>query len=401
MLSDNRNRRPKILLVSVTGAWGGAEQVLVNIGRFLMDAGWLVLAACPDFGFLSERLRSVGVEIHAFDPVLLNLSHGFHGLPRQYAAVRRTNQQVYKILQTENVDIVHANTIQGHWNAFLGARRAQVPIVFHAHDIPPHTMLHRIWILSCLYYCDAIIAVSKAVSGYLRRCGVPPSKIDLIYPPYDAETLKRGIKKEIKCRTLTIDGVPIVGLSGALSPLKAPHDLIFAAKKLISQGLEARFIFMGSPIVGDEEYGNETRKLPDKLGITKYVQFVGFQTNPFAWLNHFDVFVITSMQDSCPLVVFEAMDLGKPVIGTNVGGIPEQVLDGETGFIIPVNNPTALAAKLSCLISNPSLRQKMGQAGRQRVTSHFEPRKMLTKILALYQKVLSKHQNIKSHHDLL
>jgi len=391
MVSKNRNRRPKILLVSVTGGWGGAEQVLVNIGHYLIDAGWLVLAACPNFGFLSERLRSVGVEIHVFDPVLLNLNRGFHDLPRQYAAVRRANQQVYKILHTENVDIVHANTIQGHWNVFLGARRSHIPIVFHAHDIPPHTMLHRMWILSCLYYCDAIIAVSKAVAGYLRRCGVPQSKINLVYPPYDAETLKRGVKKEIKCSTLTVDGLPIIGFSGALSPLKAPHDLIFAAKKLISQGLKARFIFMGFPIIGDEEYGNETRNLPEKLGIADYVHFIGFQTNPFLWLNLFDVFVITSMQDSCPLVVFEAMDLGKPVIGTNVGGIPEQVLDGETGFIIPENNPTALAEKLQILIKNPSLRHKMGQAGRKRVTSLFEPRKMLAKVLAVYQEILSNH----------
>ena len=396
-MSKHKNRPTKVLLVSVTGGWGGDGQVLVSLGRFLRNAGWGVLSACPVNGLLSERLSSYGIEVKAFDPVLLNLANGLYDLIRQYAAVRRANRQIYKIIQTENVDIVHANTIQGHWNAFIGARRARVPIIFHAHDIPSNSMLHHMWTLSCLYYCDAIIAVSRAVADYLRKCGVPSSKIHIINPPYNKEALRRGLKEDsIKYENLTCDKLPIIGFIGALSPRKAPLDIICAAKKLSSKGHSARFIFVGSPFPGDEEYAKMIQYLPKKLGIANYVQFTGFQINPFEWLKHFDVFVITSTQDPCPLVVFEAMELGKPVIGTNVGGIPEQVLDGETGFIIPVNNPTALAEKLQILIKNPSLRQKMGEAGRQRVTSLFEPRKMLTKILALYQEVLSNHKNKKS-----
>jgi len=400
--AKNKNKPPKILLVSVTGGWGGAEQVLVNIGRYLMDEGWWIVVACPANGLLSERLNSYGVEVKAFDSVLLNLANGLHDLPRQYAAVQRANRQIYKIIQTENVDIVHANTIQGHWNAFLGARRARIPIIFHAHDIPPNSMLHRIWTLSCLCYCDAIIAVSNAVAGYLRRCGVPNAKRTVIYPLYDVKALRQGAKKDvIRSEPLTTDGLPIIGFIGALSPLKAPHELILAAKMLFTQGFQALYIFVGGPLPGEEGYANRIKNLPEKLGIANHVQFTGFQTNPFSWLYHFDVFVITSMQDSCPLVVFEAMDLGKPVIGTNVGGIPEQVLDGETGFIIPVNNPTVLAEKLQILISNPTLRRQMGKAGQKRVNTLFAPKKMLKKVLALYQEILSNHENIKSHHDLL
>jgi len=217
---------------------------------------------------------------------------------------------------------------------------------------------------------------------------VPSAKKKVIYPIYDTEAVRRGGKTKPE---MSANGLPVVGFMGALSPLKAPHGLISAAQKLISKGFKARFLFVGGPLPGEEDYARKIKKLPEKLGISKYFHFTGFQNNPFSWLNHFDVFVITSLQDSCPLVVFEAMDLGKPVIGTNVGGIPEQVLDGETGFIVPPGNPSALAEKLQILIESPVIRRQMGDAGRKRVTSLFTPVKISERLFSLYRDILSNH----------
>ncbi|MFC1824175.1 glycosyltransferase family 4 protein [Thermodesulfobacteriota bacterium] len=387
--NSNNKIGAKILLVSATGGWGGAEQVIYNIGRYLISEGWRVVSACPGDGILAERLDAAGAKVRPYNPVLLNLAHGYRSLPRQLASLRRANREIYRILEAEQVDIIHGNTIQGHWNAFLAARRARLPIVFHAHDILPDSLPHRLWTLCSLYYCNTIIAVSNAVARYLKKCKIPPAKMRVIYPLHDVETLIHSFKGEPEFKAKQDDDRPVVGFIGALIPRKAPRDLILAAKKLISKGFQVLFIFVGDSISADEEYALMTQNLPEKIGIGSYIQFVGFQLDPFSWVKRFDIFVMPSREDPCPLAVFEAMYFRKPVIGTNVGGIPEQISDGETGFIVPKNDPEALAEKLQILIDTPSLRKKMGEAGQRRVTTQFDPKEIFTSILNLYNSLLA------------
>ena len=340
----SRARPHTVLLVSATGDWGGAEQVLVLVGRHFVREGWRVLAACPTGGMLAARLSAVGVDVRHFDAVWQNLAHGLGDLPRQLMALRRANRQIRDIILAEDVDTVHGNAIQGHWNAFLGARQAKRPIVFHSHDILPDTLINRWWTRFGMWHCQAAIAVSQAVAVGLRRGGVPAAKIHVIHPPYNADSLdERAAEPCPAAEALEAQGLPVVGFAGALSARKAPQDLIRAAAKILSGGTKARFVFVGGPWRGDEAYAEAAHALPEQLGIGEYVQFTGFQPNPAPWMKRFDVFVIASRQDPCPLVVFEAMHFGKPVVGSDAGGIPEQVVDGETGLIFPTGNADALA----------------------------------------------------------
>ena len=274
--------RPRtILLVSAAGEWGGDRRVMVDIGRHMLGNGWRVIAACPDGGLLAERLREAGVTVRPFDAVWLNLSRGVWDLPRQLLAVRKANRQICELIRDEHVDVVHGNSLQGHWNAFLGAKRAGKPIVFHAHDMPPDTFLNRAWERVGQLHCTAVVAVSKAVAVYLRRCGISEGRISVIHPPYDAEAwLRQSAERCPDADALAADGLPWVGYVGSFSPLKAPHDLIHAAAKLLGQGLDFRTVLVGEAFPGHEGYERMLRELPAELGIADRVSFPGLQANP-------------------------------------------------------------------------------------------------------------------------
>jgi glycosyltransferase involved in cell wall biosynthesis len=101
------------------------------------------------------------------------------------------------------------------------------------------------------------------------------------------------------------------------------------------------------------------------------------------------VVVPSEWYENCSMVVLEAMALGKPVIGSNIGGIPEQIEDGRTGFLFPMGDTAALAARMSGLARNKALRISMGRAARRKLENEFSLRKHCQELLALYQCLLS------------
>ncbi len=116
--------------------------------------------------------------------------------------------------------------------------------------------------------------------------------------------------------------------------------------------------------------------------------FFGFVEEFRARRADYDVFVLPSRGDNLPVAIFEAMAAAAPVIATRVGGIPEQVEDGVTGLIVPPEDPVALARALDCLAGDAGLRRSMGLAGRERLARMFEPRRIASEVVALYEEVI-------------
>jgi glycosyltransferase involved in cell wall biosynthesis len=107
-------------------------------------------------------------------------------------------------------------------------------------------------------------------------------------------------------------------------------------------------------------------------------------------LRQLDIFVLSSTTEGISLTLLEAMATELPVVATNVGGNPEVVLDGETGYIVPSHNPEEMANKLLLLINDKKLRQQMGFKGRERVIENFSIIETARKYEALYREVLNK-----------
>jgi len=128
----------------------------------------------------------------------------------------------------------------------------------------------------------------------------------------------------------------------------------------------------------------EARELRAELGLEAHLHLVGQVEWARELIWALDVLVISSLSEGSSVVGMEAMALGKPVVATAVGGVPEVVADGQTGILVQPGDPAALAAAVVELLSDPARAEEMGERGRQRAAAHFDIAEMLERTKAVY-----------------
>jgi len=141
-------------------------------------------------------------------------------------------------------------------------------------------------------------------------------------------------------------------------------------------------------LVGDGPNLPECQQLAIELGIGENVQFVGARSDVHRMLARQDVFVLTSNWEGFPISILEAMGHGLPIVASDVGGVHEAVIDGETGFLIPRGDIDILVGRLRALYQNAELRTRMGINGRKRFADYFTVDIMVRKILGVYEEVI-------------
>jgi glycosyltransferase involved in cell wall biosynthesis len=151
-------------------------------------------------------------------------------------------------------------------------------------------------------------------------------------------------------------------------------------------------------LVGDGSERASLEAQAARLGIGDRVIFLGYRDDVAELLASCDLLVLPSLYEGLPLSVLEAMAAGKPVVATSVGGTPEAVLDGETGFLVPSRDPTALVRAIQRLLKDACLRRKMGMAGRRRVQRNFSPTQMVAGVTQMYEKLLDGQASSRSSH---
>jgi glycosyltransferase involved in cell wall biosynthesis len=159
----------------------------------------------------------------------------------------------------------------------------------------------------------------------------------------------------------------VVGIVAALRPEKDHATFLRAARLVVDVRPDSKFL-----LVGDGPLRNQLELLCGELGIDSNVVFVGDRRDVPRLLGAIDVFGLSSRTECFPIAVLEAMATGLPVVATNVGGLPEMVIDGHTGFLVPAGDFRGLADRLLEILSNPVLGRGMGWAGRARVQAEFD-----------------------------
>jgi glycosyltransferase involved in cell wall biosynthesis len=132
--------------------------------------------------------------------------------------------------------------------------------------------------------------------------------------------------------------------------------------------------------------------LAETLGIHKQVRFLGARSEIPELLNALDIFVLPSLSEGLPMSVLEAMGCGLPVVATRVGGIPEVVVDGQTGLLIASEDAQQLAGALETLVQQADMRMALGQQGRMRVVAHFSLQRMVQEYQTLYESLIKGQQ---------
>lgn len=238
---------------------------------------------------------------------------------------------------------------------------------------------------TCYVLADKIIAVSEAVKRHLVNQGVRPQRIEVVYngidlrrfvPPDDVVEAKR--KASISPERL------VVRVVAHLTKKKGHRWFLDAAAEVLRKVPEACFL-----LVGDGQERSALEEQARRLGIVQRVRFAGFHRDVAPWVAAMDVVVLPSIaMEGFPRSLLEAGAIEKPVISTPISGMPELVVNGETGFLVPTSNTEALAKAMVQLLSDEGLRRRMGRAGRRRVSEHFTEKGMVAKTERVYEEGL-------------
>ncbi|MGQ0744943.1 MAG: glycosyltransferase family 4 protein [Acidimicrobiales bacterium] len=236
---------------------------------------------------------------------------------------------------------------------------------------------------------DAVIAVSAHIA---ERLGAQPesgrrepgrSRITVI-PPAGPRPVPRRSRAQVREDLGLRPGTALVVSAARLHPQKDLGTLVAAVAQLRSAGTEVAVVIAGTgPSRGDLEAQTS------RLGLSEAVTFLGSTDHPADLLGAADVVAISSVWESGPLALTEAMHLGRPVVSTPVGLAPELVIDGQTGLLVPVGDEVAMARALAWMLANPADASRMGQAGAQRLAARYRPEDLVGAVEEVYRRVLS------------
>lgn len=281
--------------------------------------------------------------------------------------------ELARLLRRESPDVVH---LHGHFAASLGqlslrlagrlpaVYSVQWPAYLDDHSFYSQVRNHIAERTSC-----AIASRVVAVSEHDRRALVErrlcdPGKLTVIHNSYDSARFFPPPGEPSTER-----GRPIVGFVGRLADQKGVDYLLRAMPAVLGDHPGARLV-----IVGDGSMRRALEELASSLGLANgSVIFAGYQPVAAATFHQMAVVVVPSLYEPFGIVAVEAMACGRPVVASAVGGLPETVLDGTTGILVPPNDPGALAAAITRLLRSEPLRLQMGLAAVRRVTEMFSP----------------------------
>jgi len=232
---------------------------------------------------------------------------------------------------------------------------------------------------------DCFVCASEAIRQMLVGDGVPGSRTVTVHEGIDIERVENTHPANLHGEFWLPHNAPIVGNVAALVPHKGQRHLIDAARLVVRQLPDARFV-----IAGEGELRPALERQIKEYHLEKHVLLAGFRPDVLSLHKAFDIFVMSSVTEGLGTSLLDAMAAGKPIVATTTGGIPEVVVDGETGFLVPPRDDRAMADAIITLLKDSAQRAQMGAAGLARAQSKFSAERMLQETLRVYKRVAIK-----------
>jgi glycosyltransferase involved in cell wall biosynthesis len=358
----------RILHTESSLGWGGQENRTFNEMLGMRARGHEMSLACQPGARLGTRAREAGFTVYetpmrgALDlPAILRLRH---------------------FMRQARADIVNCHSGRDTQLAGMAARSLphRPRIVRTRHLALPITSRFTYSVLP-----DHVVTVSRYVENYLSSAGVPneiittvPTGID--FSRYDCSSVPGDMRAELG---LTPDTL-LIGTVAILRRKKGHAELLDAIPAVLARFPAAHFVF-----AGDGPQRENLERHITEHGLGNNVHLLGLRHDVVNVLAALDLFVLPTHQEALGTAFVEAGAMGLATVGSNVDGVPEVVGAGETGKLVPVNNPPALAAAIIELLADPVLRRRMGDAARQKVATHFSREAMVAGMLAVYDQLLA------------
>ncbi len=261
------------------------------------------------------------------------------------------------------------------------SRLAKVPVVLRAHA---HTV-HFHWRMA-----HHIIAVSEQTRRYhITRNLVPPSRISTVHGFVDPERLvvpDKGARQVVRAELGLSPSDFVVGVIGNIIPRKGQIYLVRALPKVVTRCPQVRVLLVG--VTHPPRYGEQVKREAARLGVSETVLWLGERRDVPRLLQALDLYALPTLSDMLPMAMLEAMWAEVPVLATDAGGIPEAIIDGVNGWLVPPKDPNALASALIEIIENPEERARRAQNAHQRLQESFTVQPQVAKIETILKRVV-------------
>ena len=398
--------KTRVLYLDHTSKLGGAEFALLRFLKAIDLSAVDPVVLFADEGPAPQLFREAGFETHVLPlsgkvrEVRKDTLAGLAFLhPGRATALATYAVRVARFAKQHRVEIIHTNSMKAHFYGGAAGRLAGLPVVWHVRDFInisylPGAAVQVVRMLARMLP-SYVITVSQSVMNqlHLQRENRPdPMKRAVVLDGLTEQELAEAdeLRKGAAPRPANAWRLPVrIGIVGRLASWKGQHILLEAAAKLLKAGHSARFLIIGAPLFGEFAYEEELRRQAETLGIAANVEFLGFRKDVPELLSNLDILVHASTSaDPCPNTILEGMAHGLPVIGSNGGGVPELIVDGETGMLAPMGDANGLAQVLEDLLRDPEKAQRLGRAGYARVRDHFTVTRVARQVEEIYRRVL-------------
>jgi len=368
------NRKYRILFICHDPTLGGAQQSLLLLLQNLNREKYTAVVSVPD-GPMVGRINELGwptVESKWSLWIPYKQAYRSTYFARFPIKLPLRVLSVIRIIKRYKIDIVHTNSIVSLEGA-LAAKLTNKLHIWHIREIldknsflkPPFNtyLVHKI----VSRFSDKVIAISEGVKRHLLS-GCAEGKIAVVYNAVDLTRFCRVSNPTSRLRQEfgVEEGVSMIGVIGPVTETKGHMDVVDSALILKEQYPNCKFIIVGS-------IDNEL-KIQEKirsLDLDSMFIFTGRRDDVPEIMNEVDLLVLASHVEAFGRVIIEAMAAGRPVVATNVGGIPEVVVNGKTGYLVPPRKPTALSEAIISILCNPDLKEMFGKCGRERAEKLF------------------------------
>lgn len=314
----------------------------------------------------------------------------FHFPTKKFYSLHGLNQirKLVNLAKVEQVNIIHTFFEKSEIMGWLVKRLAGIPVwVTSRRDLgfKRKEIYNRIFRLSS-QDCNKCVANCNAVKEQtLQKERLPEEKVEVIYNGMDFSPYQKSYNGNAFRKAIGIDNQnSLVGMIANFNfEIKGHQFFIEAAKRISEQVSNVEFI-----LVGDGALRQRFEKLAEELGIRQKIHFLGRRSDIPVILSSLNVSVLCSTNEGFSNVILESMAAGKPVVATKVGGSPEMVTDGVTGYLVPPADSNSLAKAIIDLLHEPNKAEEMGKEGRKIVQEKFTVEAMAKQYEKLYKELI-------------
>jgi glycosyltransferase involved in cell wall biosynthesis len=349
----------------------------------MCEAGWVVTGVCSDGSFV-PRLREQGYRVQA-----LPIARGLNPLRHAVTLVR-----LIHLFRRERFDVVHAHTPIAALLGRIAARLSGIPmVVYTAHGFYFHDRMHPLpkaifvflermggALTDLLFTQSAEDAATAIEKGFL-----PVDRVVAIGNGVDSTNFKPG-DGLARARVRAALGIPAdavaIGMIGRMVSEKGYAEFFSAAARIALARREVFFVAIGDRLPSDHAGSIDQALDAARATLGQRLILTGLRDDIPDLLAAIDIFTLPSYREGMPRTIIEAMMMALPVVATDIRGSREEVVEGETGLLVPVRDASALAAALQTLVDDPEARTRMGRAGRARALALFDESRVVARQIA-------------------